>query len=474
MAAPSVEDVLIHVLPNFGIDSIKTEQKVILECLVSKKNCVAVLPTGFGKSLPFQLYLPVVREICENSSDWKVLVCCPLVALMQDQVEKLSHIANLSAAYKGSSSQIDDNIKDGLIDIIYASPETLVGDPEWRNCLKKLNIKVIVIDEFHTIAIWGQGEGGRKEAFRKWFGNIGELRSLFPEATVLALSATCTVNIRQKVMKILQLTDDTKEINMSPNKSNIKLVSSKIKNEIEMGMTWLVDALDEKKGDFPRTIIYCSSINDTSKLYKYITTELPSCTKYVEMFHSETPDSNKNMIIHALKDEGSAIRIILSTSALGMGFDVKMCNSVILFGPPNNLVDMLQEIGRVGRDGNPSVAIILYNGYHQQKLSPEVKAILRTKECRRKELMSNFLRNSDLHEMESKECGKHSCCDLCASRCSCNSCTLLPLEKLFLAEHVVEEGHDDSFSDSDTESYNLSEYDYFEDLDLGLLEIQDD
>ncbi|CAG2218195.1 unnamed protein product [Mytilus edulis] len=101
-------------------------------------------------------------------------------------------------SHSGSSSQIDDNIKDGLIDIIYASPETLVGDPEWRNCLKKLNIKVIVIDEFHTIAIWGQGEGGRKEAFRKWFGNIKELRSLFPEAAVLALSATCTVNISQK------------------------------------------------------------------------------------------------------------------------------------------------------------------------------------------------------------------------------------------------------------------------------------
>ena len=101
MAAPSVEDVLIHVLPNFGIVSLKTEQKLILECLVSKQNCVAVLPTGFGKSLSFQLYLPIVREISENSSDWKVLVCCPLVVLMQEQVEKLSRIANLSAAYKG-------------------------------------------------------------------------------------------------------------------------------------------------------------------------------------------------------------------------------------------------------------------------------------------------------------------------------------------------------------------------------------
>lgn len=76
----------------------------------------------------------------------------------------------------------------------------------------------------------GQDEGDRKEAFRKWFSNVGELRSLFSDATVLALSATCTVSFRKKVMKILQLAEDTTEINLSPNKSNIKLVSSKIKN----------------------------------------------------------------------------------------------------------------------------------------------------------------------------------------------------------------------------------------------------
>ncbi|XP_052105398.1 probable ATP-dependent DNA helicase RecS [Mytilus californianus] len=243
MDAPSLDNVLTKVLPKFGnMRQALPEQKEILECFVNKKNCVAVLPTGFGKSLPFQLYLPVVREVIENSSDWKVLVCCSLVALMQDQVEKLSHIGNSTATYKGKDVHSDDRIKEGLIDVIFASPETLVGDPYWRTCLKKLNIKLIVIDEFHTIAIWGQDEGDRKEAFRKWFSNVGELRSLFPDATVLALSATCNVSFRKKLMKILQLGEDTTEINLSPNKSNIKLVSSKIKNEIEMGMTWSVDA----------------------------------------------------------------------------------------------------------------------------------------------------------------------------------------------------------------------------------------
>ncbi|XP_052066301.1 uncharacterized protein LOC127705957 [Mytilus californianus] len=244
-----------------------------------------------------------------------------------------------------------------------------------------------------------------------------------------------------------------------------------------MGMTWLVDALEEKSQDFPRTLLYCSSINDTSKLYKYIVTELPHCAKYIEMFHSETPDVNKNIIINALKEESSVLRLILSTSALGMGLDVKKCSGVVLFGPPNNLVDLLQVIGRVGRDGNPSVAIILYNGYHLQKLKPEVKAILKAKDCRRKDLMCNFLRNSDLDDLMKKESRKHSCCDLCTKSCNCESCDMLPLEKLFLSEQVVEEleeQEDSAVSDSDTEDYNLSAYEYFEDLDMALLEIQDD
>ncbi|XP_052103489.1 ATP-dependent helicase wrn-1-like [Mytilus californianus] len=188
------------------------------------------------------------------------------------------------------------------------------------------------------------------------------------------------------------------------------------------------------------------------------------------MFHSETPDVNKNIIINALKEESSVLRLILSTSALGMG----LCSGVVLFGPQNNLVDLLQEIGRVGSDGNPSVAIILYNGYHLQKLKPEVKAILKAKDCRRKDLMCNFLRNSDLDDLMKKESRKHSCCDLCAKSCNCESCDMLPLEKLFLSEQVVEEQEDSAVSDRNTEDYNLSAYEYFEDLDMALLEVQDD
>ena len=103
MAAPIYDSVLTDVLSEFGGTNLKEEQKQMLDCLINGKDCMAILPTGFGKSLPFQIYLPVVRGMIvdQTRSDWKVLVCCPLVSLMQDQVEKLTRIPVVSAAYKG-------------------------------------------------------------------------------------------------------------------------------------------------------------------------------------------------------------------------------------------------------------------------------------------------------------------------------------------------------------------------------------
>ena len=113
-------------------------------------------------------------------------------------------------------------------------------------------------------------------------------------------------------------------------------------------------------------------------------TELPICAQYVAMYHSETSDSKKLNIISQLTEECSKLRVIIATSALGLGIDVKNCHSVVLYGVPDSLVDLLLEIGRVGRDDSSSVALILYNSYHLRKLSPEVKKVLKTTACRRK------------------------------------------------------------------------------------------
>lgn len=102
MAEVNVDEVIKNVCVKFSVESLKTEQYEMLQSMLAKKDCIAVLPTGFGKSLPYQMYLPVVRELGPQTERTCIIVCCPLVALMKDQVERLRSITELRVAYKGN------------------------------------------------------------------------------------------------------------------------------------------------------------------------------------------------------------------------------------------------------------------------------------------------------------------------------------------------------------------------------------
>ena len=293
-----------------------------------------------------------------------------------------------------------------------------------------------------------------KTAFRKWFSYIGELRSICPSATFLALSATCTLKIRQRVLKILNMkSTDIREITLSPNRQNIKLTISKVSNEVEIAMTWLIDALNDLKENFPKTIIYCNSITDASKIYTYIIDEHSECSDVVNMFSSESTAKCKAMIIRELKDMNSKMRIVIATNALGMGIDIINCYSIVLYGAPHNVLDLVQEIGRAGRDGKDSVAMVLYNSFNLRTVEPDVKAVVTSTNCRRLAMLNAFLRESDCRQVPNKT---HKCCDICANKCGCGNCTFLPLETLFRSNKLEIADHEESDSDA-TEPYDLSD-----------------
>lgn len=214
------------------------------------------------------------------------------------------------------------------------------------------------MDEFHTISTWGDSEGEGKQAFRKWFSHIGELRSIYPIHLFLLLVQHVPKKISKRVSKILQLQGDTTEIRISPNKENIKLVVKNIPIITEMALVWAIDALSDKP--LPRTIFYCISITNASNLFSYIITELPhpQCA-VVQMFHSETPEDIKTKILSELSDEESTTKLVIATSALGMGVDIHKYSNVILYGAPKSIVDTVQEIGRVGRDGKEAATQFL-------------------------------------------------------------------------------------------------------------------
>jgi superfamily II DNA helicase RecQ len=286
---------------------------------------------------------------------------------------------------------------------------------------------------------------------------------MFPEAILLALSATCTKGIEKRVLHVLGVDKKSMTfIRLSPNKENIKFVVKKVPNSIEVSMFWLMEALNNLEVKFPRTIIYCNTIKDVSTMYNFLTSEIPESDSFVEMFHSETPSDQKASIIENLGKD-SSLRVVLATSALGMGVDVKFCNTVVVYGPPMNVADLIQETGRVGRDGSPSVAVILYNSYHLKNLDVEVKTFLRTDVCRRQTLMENFHSSAEMVAVN-KSKNAHHCCDICMKFCTCGHCVNLPIEKLM--KDVTLENRTDveaTDSDSDTISYfyesDLSDHD---------------
>ncbi|KAK3107695.1 hypothetical protein FSP39_020128 [Pinctada imbricata] len=280
----------------FSIESLKNEQIQMIEAILEKRDVLAVLPTGYGKSLLYQMYVPLRRKLSgddyrkqsgmhDKLNEPKVIVCSPLLALMGDQVNKLNGVPEIR-----HSTNDDDKLRNGQFDHMFGSPELFVGSNEWREMTRESAIDLIVIDEFHTIATWGERERDGKEAFWKWFGCVGELRSLLPSATVLALSATCTNQVKRRVMKALALKPETLQIAISPNRPNIKLTVERISK--------VVDALSS--GTFPKTLLYCTSINDCSKLYSYLSSELESQSELIEMYHSETPPTKKEEIIEDL------------------------------------------------------------------------------------------------------------------------------------------------------------------------------
>ncbi|XP_048728846.2 ATP-dependent DNA helicase RecQ-like [Ostrea edulis] len=412
--ASKFEYSLSEICKQFTIDNLRPEQKEIINALVKKEDCIAIFPTGFGKSLPYQILVPFIRELKKIASKLEedlqkqvkkhfdnqtIVVCCPLISLMQDQVERLSAIPNLRVVFKGTDPAVNEQIKTGEIDIVFASPETLVGESDWRAQFQTLKVDLIVVDEFHTIATWGGDENENERAvFRKWFPHIGELRSMFPSASLLALSATCTIKIRKRVANVLDLREESNiMITKSSNRSNIKLVISKTNNTIEEGMYWLISGMETLRHAFPKTLIYANSISDVAKLYTYVVNELPDCAEFVDMFHSETTEENKKTILNALRDNTSTKRVVFATSALGMGIDIGNCQSVVLYGPPHSVVDLVQEIGRVGRDGQSSVAIMLYNSYHLRNVDKDIKTLFKSETCRRQVLMGNFLEEPQLN-----------------------------------------------------------------------------
>ncbi|CAB3998626.1 mediator of RNA polymerase II transcription subunit 34-like [Paramuricea clavata] len=425
-------------LPSFGIKYLKEKQFEALYSFISGREVYVSLPTGSGKSVIFHL-IPLVHEWMFEQNrgiskrfkqDAIIVIICPLLALMQDQVKILTN-CGLKAAYIGGD-QSESTLKDielGLYTYIFLSPESALSNERWRNMLSSKiyqdKLVGIVIDEVHCMTEWGiSSSSDKRNVFRKWYSKINEARSL-TDVPFMALTATATKTTKERIFELLELKCPV-EIIESPNRNNISYCVQSLDKHLSLAEQFrcVIEEIRQKGKNSRRTIIYCQTIKQCSLLYKMFEKELdksfyldmnvnPMC-RFIEMIHSGTPNSVKEHVMKQFSSEFSHLRILIATIAYGMGVNCQGVTRVIHFVPSKSIQAYIQESGRSGRAGESSIALLLFNGVMLKVADAKMKDYVKSESCRRKLLSQYF----DA-KLPSKLPTGHECCDVCALNCEC-------------------------------------------------------
>lgn len=387
----------------FGYDSFRPLQKDIITNVLNGHDTLAVMPTGGGKSLCYQLPALILEGI--------TLVVSPLISLMQDQVSSLettgihSAFLNSSLSWEEYCSTIDEILK-GKVKIVYVSPEGLASQ-KIRELLSspELKISCITIDEAHCVSQWGHD-------FRPDYLDIKTIRRLLPDAVMLALTATATEQVRKDICENLGM-KKAKVFISSFNRENIYLEVLPKRNALEL----VINCIRKHAGE--SGIIYCNSRKQVDELAETLDKKGYSILPYHAGLSDEVRAKNQELFI---KDE---VQIIVATIAFGMGINKPNVRYVINYDLPKSIEEYYQEIGRAGRDGLPSSALLLYTPadirkirwFFNESASPEnderlLQGMIKyatSRTCRRKALLQYF--GEAFTPSENSDC----CCDICSS-----------------------------------------------------------
>lgn len=387
----------------FGYESFRNKQREIVQSVLDKKDTLVIMPTGGGKSLCYQIPALILEGI--------TLVVSPLISLMQDQVASLE-ASGIHCVFLNSSLDLDsyrtavDEIKKGLVKIVYVSPEGLATS-RVRDILQdsSLNISCIAVDESHCLSQWGHD-------FRPDYLEIASVRTIFSDAVVIALTATATKQVQQDILKNLKMKNPSVFLS-SFDRPNIFLEVQPKKNALDQTISCI------KKYAGESGIIYCNSRKQVDELTDILDNKGYSVLNYHAGLTDEVRAKNQELFI---KDQ---VQIIVATIAFGMGIDKPNVRYVINYDLPKSVEEYYQEIGRAGRDGLPSSALLLYSPgdihkiryFFENSADPEqaeflLQAMLnfaQTRICRRKTLLKYFGENYEPDEKKS-DC----CCDICS------------------------------------------------------------
>ena len=321
----------------FGYDDFRPLQSEIIASVLSGRDTLALMPTGGGKSICFQVPTLVMAQ--DDPNKRLCLVITPLIALMRDQVANLHERGiHAAAVYTGMSFDKQrvalDNCLYGPYHFLYCSPERLESE-EFRKRLADLPIGLIAVDEAHCISQWGYD-------FRPSYLNIAAVRSLLPNVPVLALTATATPETIDDIQDKLGFTEKN-VLRKSFHRDNLIYVVRRTMNKAEQ----VAHILSKVPGS---AIVYVRNRKRAQELADFL---------HTEYYHAGLTTKERNDRQEAWTR--GDIRVIVATNAFGMGIDKPDVRVVIHVDLPNTIESYYQEAGRAGRDGQTAYAVLLYN-----------------------------------------------------------------------------------------------------------------
>lgn len=342
----------------FGLEAFREGQEDIIKSVISGNNTIVFMPTGGGKSLTYQV--PGI------ALDGITIVISPLISLMKDQIDKLRERGIASVCINstiGAQEQRDilEEIRypgETPIKFVYIAPERLNSE-EFLSVIRRVKVSLIAIDEAHCVSQWGHDFRPSymkiKDFIKSLRNRSGEnetdseeeagLQSSIP---VIALTATATKKVRADIMDRLGL-EKVKEFIYGFDRKNIVMLVREIAKKEEK-LEKVAEIIEKTPGS---GIVYAASIKNVEEVYSYLKARGVSVGKYTGSMDNISREQGQNDFMD------DTVRVVVATNAFGMGIDKKDIRFVIHYNLPGSIESYYQEIGRAGRDGRMSIAVII-------------------------------------------------------------------------------------------------------------------
>ena len=323
----------------FGYDAFRPGQEAVVSALLSGRDVLAVMPTGAGKSVCYQVPAVVMEGMA--------LVVSPLVSLMADQVRAVQE-AGIRGAYlnstlaPGQQAEVLRRAAEGAYDLMYVAPERL-ADPRFAEFARTARLALIAVDEAHCVSQWGQD-------FRPSYLSIGQFIAELPvRPPVAALTATATDLVRRDIVRLLGLRDAACTVT-GFDRPNLRFAVER--REPKQKLARLDAFIDERRAE--SGIVYCAKRATVEEVCDHLRERGIAATRYHAGLTAEERERNQRAFVN------DTAPVMVATNAFGMGIDKSNVSYVVHYNMPGSVEAYYQEAGRAGRDGSPAECLLLW------------------------------------------------------------------------------------------------------------------